>query len=578
MNNPIMSLAFSMQSNKGVYALLLGSGISRSAGIPTGWEIVIDLINKLAETQNEKTEPDPENWYYTKYHEEPHYSNLLQEIAKKPSERSQLLKQYFEPSDNEKEQKLKIPSLAHKAIARLIADGYIKVVITTNFDRLLENALEELGIHPIVISTPDAIIGAIPIVHSKCTIIKINGDYLDTRIKNSSEELKEYDKRTKTLLDRVFDEFGLVVCGWSAESDIALRDCIYRSKSRRYTTYWLSKGKPSIFAKGLIDFKQGQLIEIDSADAFFSDLQEKVETIEKYNEPHPLSAKMAVITLKRFLEDEKHEIQIHDLLIKETSQVCQSIIFEESPEFSPTPTKDEYFRRIKIYESNTEVLQGLMSCLGYWGKEKNEQLIHNCLEMLTEPLKQKTSYSEWQNLRLYPALQIFYSLGITCLARNNYELFGFIFHKIQNKYSSARSNPLFFDLVPRNVFSYNCQNWLPGYNNDSIYASKYLHDFLKPTLKDYIPEEEVFDELFDRFEYLQDMLIIDYDKFPLIPPSLWTKKKSIYGANISGIISKEMQNEKGEKYSSFLQLFDNSLERFTTAKEIVDQVKYSPFS
>jgi hypothetical protein len=31
----------SIYSNKGVFALLLGSGISRSAGIPTGWEVVL---------------------------------------------------------------------------------------------------------------------------------------------------------------------------------------------------------------------------------------------------------------------------------------------------------------------------------------------------------------------------------------------------------------------------------------------------------------------------------------------------------------------------------------------------------
>jgi hypothetical protein len=38
--DPLISLAFAIQSNKGVYALLLGSGVSRAAQIPTGWEIV----------------------------------------------------------------------------------------------------------------------------------------------------------------------------------------------------------------------------------------------------------------------------------------------------------------------------------------------------------------------------------------------------------------------------------------------------------------------------------------------------------------------------------------------------------
>jgi hypothetical protein len=36
-----------MHTNPGVYAVLVGSGISRSAKIPTGWEVVLDLTRKL---------------------------------------------------------------------------------------------------------------------------------------------------------------------------------------------------------------------------------------------------------------------------------------------------------------------------------------------------------------------------------------------------------------------------------------------------------------------------------------------------------------------------------------------------
>jgi hypothetical protein len=37
--NPITQLTFSVYENRGVFAVLLGSGLSRSAEIPTGWEI-----------------------------------------------------------------------------------------------------------------------------------------------------------------------------------------------------------------------------------------------------------------------------------------------------------------------------------------------------------------------------------------------------------------------------------------------------------------------------------------------------------------------------------------------------------
>ncbi len=53
MIDPVHSLAFSIQANRGVYAVLIGSGVSRAAKIPTGWEITLDLIHKLAKLRNE---------------------------------------------------------------------------------------------------------------------------------------------------------------------------------------------------------------------------------------------------------------------------------------------------------------------------------------------------------------------------------------------------------------------------------------------------------------------------------------------------------------------------------------------
>ena len=41
---PELKLAIALHSSPGVYALLLGSGLSSAAGIPTGWQITLDLI------------------------------------------------------------------------------------------------------------------------------------------------------------------------------------------------------------------------------------------------------------------------------------------------------------------------------------------------------------------------------------------------------------------------------------------------------------------------------------------------------------------------------------------------------
>jgi hypothetical protein len=256
--DPILSLALALQSSKGAYALLLGSGISRAAKIPTGWEVVLDLCRNLAVMKQEDCEPDPAAWYSKTYGEEPDYAKLLDALTTTPAERQGLLKKYFEPTPEERDEGAKLPTAAHRSIAKLVAAGHVRVIVTTNFDPLTEIALRDEGVNPIVISTPEAVAGALPLVHQQCCVVKVHGDYLDLRIKNTPAELSKYDPAIDALLDRIFDEFGLVVCGWSGVWDTALRNAIDRCPNRRFSMYWASKGAPADEAKQLIGRRHGQ--------------------------------------------------------------------------------------------------------------------------------------------------------------------------------------------------------------------------------------------------------------------------------------------------------------------------------
>ena len=61
--NRLTTLAFSLYSNKGAYALLLGSGISRPAHIPSAWDVEEVLIERLAATQGVTDEKEWHEWY-----------------------------------------------------------------------------------------------------------------------------------------------------------------------------------------------------------------------------------------------------------------------------------------------------------------------------------------------------------------------------------------------------------------------------------------------------------------------------------------------------------------------------------
>ena len=85
------SLAFSMHANPGVYAVLVGSGVSRAARTPTGWEITLDLVRRIARIRNETCDPDPERWYRNTLGKEADYSDLLDSLCRTAAERQQLL-------------------------------------------------------------------------------------------------------------------------------------------------------------------------------------------------------------------------------------------------------------------------------------------------------------------------------------------------------------------------------------------------------------------------------------------------------------------------------------------------------
>ena len=302
MIDPLIALAFAVESSPGVYALLLGSGVSRATQIPTGWEVTLDLIRQIAKLSGEDCGLDPAKWFEEKYGEEPDYSKLLQLLGSNSAERNRILRKYFEPTADELEQGIKRPSEAHKAIAKLAASNHIRVIITTNFDHLMEQALKDEGITPVVISTAEGAKGAPPIAHGGCFVIKVHGDYLDTRFKNTTSELANIEKPMRDLLGRIFDEYGLVICGWSAIWDTGLRKIIEQCKNHRYTTYWTTRSSLDEQVERLVALRKASVVSIENADSFFVKLAEKVQSLQEFSAPHPLSINAAVASIKRYLE------------------------------------------------------------------------------------------------------------------------------------------------------------------------------------------------------------------------------------------------------------------------------------
>ena len=533
-NEPVLKLAMSMHANPGVYALLIGSGVSRAAGIPTGWEIVLDLIRRVAAMEREEPPSDLEAWYQQHFDEAPDYSKLLDRLTTTSAERMALLRSYFEPTEEEREKELKIPTSAHRAIATLAKLGYVRMILTTNFDRLIEKALDEAGIVPDVISSDDDLKGAIPYVHSQCVIVKLHGDYRDTRIKNTPEELSNYSQKLNKFLDQVFDEFGLVVCGWSSESDKALRNAILRTPTRRFTTFWLAKGELIEEAKNITQNRQAEVIPIESADQFFTELLEKVESLRELEPYHPVSTAVAVATVKRYLVNPQHRIRLHELVHEETERVYKELLSERFSTRVHDLTKETFQQRMREYETLVERLVAMLAALSYHDTGgENAHLLTRCIEWLTQVPIHEGSVA-LINLQYYSALLLTYAAGISALAAKRFHNLAAILKEPQYRdYRYNEKKPAIDELNIESVFME--PKWLPNRNALNNTPDDYLFELLRPALHDYLPGDTGYEETFDIFEYLMALTYLDIVDESYSPRGRFVWRYTGYVARSSGL-------------------------------------------
>ena len=405
-DDAITRLAFSVYGNLRVYALLLGSGLSRAAGIPTGWEVTLDLTRRVALAQGEADQQDWAAWYKEKFGGEPNYSDLIALLGPSSHERRAILDSYIEPTEEDLAQGRKVPTRAHTAIAELVHTGFIRVIITTNFDRLLENALRAVGTEPTVLDSVDAIRGAEPLVHTKCYLVKLHGDYKDARILNTDAELGEYAPEFATLLDRILDEHGLVVCGWSGEWDEALRGAITRNPSRRYSLFWAARGAIGDTAHRMVTHRNGHVVPIADADDFFCKLRDQVQTLARTHRQNPAHVQLLVSSTKRFAAKPEHRIELHDLVESETRRLLHRLL-------NSTPQVDRNAQGVKrlvdFQESSAEPLGRMFGVLGRWDDGTEHDTVVNAIIVLWARLQE--TESSIPALHQYPAVLLLWAYG-----------------------------------------------------------------------------------------------------------------------------------------------------------------------
>lgn len=510
--DPLVMLATGVHAKPGVYALLLGSGVSTGAGIPTGWGVVQELVRRAAAAHDpddpdaaDAAAADPDAWWASNGDGQPlGYSNLLAALAPTPAARQSLLAGFFEPGESDAEAGQKVAGAAHHAIAQLAKRGLIRVILTTNFDRLMERALEEAGIPPQVVSSPHGVAAMTPLPHAGVTVIKLHGDYADLAMRNTIDELSLYPRELDALLDRVFDEYGLIISGWSADWDKALVAAMERLKSRRYPLYWDSRSSKGVAARRLLAQHSGVVTPAASADDLFTGLVDRVEALDRLAEP-PLTTAVAIARLKRYLPDPVRRIDLNDLVSEAVSTAADRAAAYPThiSNLDGTALDDRY---AALLSDVTLVLHLLVQGVyhdqdrdhtGLWVKSLHQLMLSR--KLIT------TAYQEYlDKARHYPSLLALRTAGIASLVAGRDDvLFRLLTEPTWRDPLNRERLQAVVALREYTVASADAVNAFPRWSGQRwLYpASHLLRADLREILRPILPDDDDFRWANDRYEY-----------------------------------------------------------------------------
>jgi len=418
----LLSLAFSLTSTPGSYAIVLGAGISIGSGVPSAWGVLQDLLSQLGTVKGASFTTDDERiaWYRKEYGQDPTYEGVLEHLAPLPHDRQAILRGYFEATPEEKEQGKKQPTPAHQAIARLVAAGAVNVIITLNFDNLMEAALREQSITPVVIRGQNDLTGLPPLHTAKAVVVHLHGDYLaPEEMRNTESELARYTPDAATFLDRIMQDYGLLLVGWSAKYDPQLRAAIRRNFRRIYVPYWVEPGtftdKASELAKRI-----GAVKVEASADQALGELHNAYAALrDRAATRHPLTQATVVSTAKLELSGRYTAIPLHDLLKREADRLHQNEDLLLSYTGTLSTGGDYEGMRSRLEEAST-ALMSAMAATAYWGNETSDRWVLREIQNFSDAPRASglTVVLDLHNLVM---MRLFYATGIAALTAGRHD-------------------------------------------------------------------------------------------------------------------------------------------------------------
>lgn len=223
------ALTFSTRAPR--LAWFVGAGCSAAAGIPTGYDMIVDFKTRLfcRDTSLPRREIDAADPLWIERICEHFDAKRGMPPNGHPSEYSAFFEAvYPDPADRrtyiEGQIRRGAPSFGHRVLAACVASRRLPAIFTSNFDRLIENSSTEADalLEPndqARLATSD--LNAVDVAE-RCVaegawplLVKLHGDYQSEGLKNIDAELAHQDEALRRVLVATCRRFGLVVAGYS---------------------------------------------------------------------------------------------------------------------------------------------------------------------------------------------------------------------------------------------------------------------------------------------------------------------------------------------------------------------------
>lgn len=280
------------------FAWFIGAGASRTAGLPTAWDVLWDLKRRYycREENQEISRQDVQ---------QPAVRARIQEFMDSrgfpPEDSDDEYSLYFDKifGDDKERQRRYLHkllsedslslSIGHRILGALLASGHCRAAFTTNFDSVVERAFAEVSGRSLSAYHLEGSHTAIQALNNEEYPIycKLHGDFRYDSLKNLSEDLRNQNADLAKCLVNAGNRFGFVVAGYSGR-DKSIMDLFYQVLNSPnpfpHGFYWTGlKGSPTPAAvDALLDYARqrgvdARYIPIETFDTLLSRIWRNID-------------------------------------------------------------------------------------------------------------------------------------------------------------------------------------------------------------------------------------------------------------------------------------------------------------